>query len=96
MRIRRVEEPSEDLAGSLVLLGPGDGAGTNRSAPLCISSLWRRGRTTNSTRGPSLLHLPLGPGIGGDRAGVPGARGGIGRQDGTASLRHRPDLSHLV
>jgi len=34
---------------------------------------------------------PSGQGTG-DRAGVPGARGGIGRQDRTDSLHHKPDM----
>jgi hypothetical protein len=67
-RITQVEipkKPSEAHAGSLVMLGPEDGAGTHSSASLCISSPSRRGQVTDSSRGPSLFHLPVGTGIGG-------------------------------
>jgi hypothetical protein len=65
-------------AGFLVVWRPGDGAGSNISASLCISSLWRRGRATDSERERSLLHLPVGTGLGGQ-----GRRSGSPRRDRT-------------
>jgi hypothetical protein len=68
-RITRVEKPKRPSAAhaeSLVVLGPGDGAGTNISTSLWISSPWRRGSDHNSAREPSLSCTSLwAPGSGG-------------------------------
>jgi hypothetical protein len=53
------------MRGPWVKWRPGEGAGTHISASLYLLSPWRRGRTSDSARGRSLLPLALGSGIGG-------------------------------